>query len=162
MLTEKEKRLHRVCFTGHRPEKLEQPESIVKEKLEICILQAISDGKNVFISGMARGVDIWAAEVVLRLRSDGEDLRLICAVPYKGVEKDWSVEWNRRYNMVLESADLVRYICPAYSRACFRARNEWMVNHSSEVIAVFNGQPGGTQNTVDYAKWRGIPIIYIY
>ena len=27
MLTEEQKRMHRVCFTGHRPEKLKQSES---------------------------------------------------------------------------------------------------------------------------------------
>lgn len=55
------------------------------------------------------------------------------------------------HNAVLRDADLVRYICPGYSRACFQIRNEWMVNHSSLVIAVFNGQPSGTKNTIDYA-----------
>ena len=37
MLTEKEKRLHRVCFTGHRPEKLTQPESVIIQGLEKAI-----------------------------------------------------------------------------------------------------------------------------
>lgn len=156
MLTEDEKQLHRVCFTGHRPEKLNQPESVVVKALTNAIYEAIADCKNVFISGMARGVDIWAAEIVLRLRSEGEDVKLICASPYEGFERGWSADWQQRYNAVLRNADLVRYICPGYSRACFQIRNEWMVNHSSLVIAVFNGQPSGTKNTIDYAIRRGI------
>lgn len=156
MLTEDEKRLHRACFTGHRPEKLNQPEGVVVKGLTNAIHEAIADGKNVFISGMARGVDIWAAEIVLRLRSEGEDVKLICASPYEGFERGWSADWQQRYNAVLRDADLVRYICPGYSRACFQIRNEWMVNHSSLVIAVFNGQPSGTKNTIDYAIRRGI------
>ena len=71
MLTEEQKRIHRVCFTGHRPEKLTQPENVIVKSLETTIKEAIADGKNVFISGMARGVDIWAAEIVLRLRKEG-------------------------------------------------------------------------------------------
>ena len=71
MLTEEQKRMHRVCFTGHRPEKLKQSESVIVKALETAIKEAIADGKNVFISGMARGVDIWAAEIVLR----GQDIR---------------------------------------------------------------------------------------
>lgn len=156
MLTEDEKRLHRVCFTGHRPEKLNQPEGIVVKSLTNAIHQAIADGKNVFISGVARGVDIWAAEIVLRLRNEGENVKLICASPYEGFERGWSADWQQRYNAVLRDADLVRYICPGYSRACFQIRNEWMVNHSSLVIAVFNGQPSGTKNTIDYAVRKGI------
>lgn len=51
MNNESEKRLHRVCFTY-------QPEEVIIEKLEMAIRQAVADGMNVFISGMARGVDI--------------------------------------------------------------------------------------------------------
>ena len=156
MLPEGEKRMHRVCFTGHRPEKLNQPERVVKKWLEAAIRQAIADGKNVFISGMARGVDIWAAEIVLRLRDEGQDIKLICASPYKGFERGWSAAWQERYNAVMAAADLVRFICPGYSRSCFQIRNEWMVDHSALVIAVFNGQPSGTKNTIEYATRKGV------
>ena len=101
MLTEEQKRMHRVCFTGHRPEKLKQSESVIVKALEAAIKEAISDGKNVFISGMARGVDIWAAEIVLRLRKEGANVKLICASPYEGFERGWSAEWQRRYNVIL-------------------------------------------------------------
>ena len=56
-MTEAEKRLHRCCFTGHRPEKLTTPEWLVKRELKKTIRQAIADGLDVFITGMARGVD---------------------------------------------------------------------------------------------------------
>lgn len=157
MLTEEQKRMHRVCFTGHRPEKLKQSESVIVKALETAIKEAIADGKNVVISGMARGVDIWAAEIVLRLRKEGANVKLICASPYEGFERGWSAEWQRRYNVILAAADLVRFICPGYSRACFQIRNEWMVDHSALVIAVFNGQPSGTKNTIDYAKRKSVP-----
>lgn len=51
MLTEEQKRVHRVCFTGHRPEKLNLSESVIVKALETAIKEAIADGKNVFISG---------------------------------------------------------------------------------------------------------------
>mgnify|MGYP002508193063 CR=1 FL=1 len=47
---------------------------------------AIADGFQTFISGMARGVDLWAAEIVLELRDEGAAIRLICASPYTGFE----------------------------------------------------------------------------
>ena len=34
-----------------------------------------------------------------------------------------------------------------------------MVNHSNRVIAYFNGAPGGTKNTIDYADGKGIEVI---
>ena len=33
-----------------------------------------------------------------------------------------------------------------------------MVNHSLLVIAVFNGQSGGTKNTIEYAKVMNVEI----
>lgn len=73
VMTETEKRMHRVCFTGHRPEKLTRHEKSIKKDLEKEIRQAVADGLNVFITGMARGVDIWAAQIVLMLRDEGSD-----------------------------------------------------------------------------------------
>ena len=44
------------------------------------------------------------------------------------------------------------------SRKAFPARDRWMVDHAARVIAVFNGTPGGTGYTVDYAKSLGRKI----
>lgn len=158
-MAERELRQHRCCFTGHRPEKLEQSESVVVEALKKEIRTAIADGFQTFISGMARGVDLWAAEKVLALRDEGAAIRLICASPYRGFENRWSQEWQERYQSVMERADMVRFICAAYSRDCFRRRNEWMVDHSARVIAVYNGGAGGTRNTVEYAQRHGVPVV---
>ena len=160
-MTEAEKRAHRVCFTGHRPEKLMRFEWLIKRDLEKQIRQAIADGLDVFITGMARGVDIWAAEIVLKLRRKGAPIKLICACPYEGFEGRWESSWQNRYQEILNEADLVRYICPDYSTDCFQIRNEWMVNHSARVIAVFNNKPSGTMNTIEYAIRQNVPVEFI-
>ena len=54
------------------------PETEVIAWLESEIRKAIDDGFVTFISGMARGVDIWAAEIVLRLRDEGADPPYLC------------------------------------------------------------------------------------
>lgn len=158
-LTEQEKRQHRCCFTGHRPEKPNMPETEVIAWLEAEIRKAIDDGFVTFISGMARGVDIWAAEIVLRLRDEGQPIHLICASPFEGFERSWSEDWKRRYNDILRRADLVKYVCKGYSRACFQIRNEWMVDRSARVIAVYNGEPGGTSNAIEYTKRHSANVV---
>lgn len=161
MANETELRLHRCCFTGHRPEKLNRPEAEIKKDLEVAILQAIKDGFVTFITGMARGVDIWAGEIVLQLREQNPNLHLIVASPYEGFESRWSADWQRRYNDILDQADLVRFVCKGYSKTCFQIRNEWMVDRVARVIAVYNGEPGGTQNTIKYALSQNITIYRI-
>jgi len=82
---------------GNRPEKLTRSDRAIKNDLEKEIRQAVADGLNVFITGMARGVDIWAAQTVLMLRDEGYDVKLMCACPYDGFERGWSQEWQGQY-----------------------------------------------------------------
>lgn len=160
MATESELRLHRCCFTGHRPHKLHQPEWVIVAALEQAIRETIDDGFVTFISGMAWGIDIWAAEIVLKLKQEGYPIHLIAAVPHEGFERSWDADWKNRYHKILAEADLVKVICPRYHRGCYQVRNEWMVNHSARLIATYTGEPGGTKNTIDYATRNGIEIKY--
>ncbi len=90
-MSEQELRPRRCCFTGHRPEKLKRTEEEIKKCLEEAILKAIKDGYTSFVTGMARGVDVWAGQIVLRLRQSNPKLRLIAALPYPGCDSRWSV-----------------------------------------------------------------------
>ena len=134
----------------------------VLKDLEAAIKEAIVDGHNVFISGMARGVDMWAAEIVLELKEKYPDIKLIAAVPFEGFELKWSKENKAQYNDILSKADFVKYICPKFSYSSYQTRNEWMVDHSAKVIAVWNGEKSGTKNTVDYANKCGVELVNIY
>ena len=157
-MTEQEKRLRRCCFTGHRPQKLHRAEIDIKRDLEEAIKSAISSGYSTFITGMAYGVDIWAGEIVVRLRETNPDLHLIAAIPFPDFSARWSSEWKGRYDELLKRADLIKVICPSYNAEAYQRRNEWMVDHSAHVIAVFNEEKGGTKNTVDYAEKHGVQI----
>ena len=160
-MTPQEMKLHRFCFTGHRPEKLFLVDKEIIRELEREIELAIENGFTTFITGMARGVDIWAAEIVLKLRKKNKELHLICASPYEGFETRWSRDWQNRYKKVMEKADLVKYISNKYTPSCLRIRNEWMVNHSNRVISVYNGKAGGTRNTINYAKAKHVSVFII-
>lgn len=160
-MDESELRKHRCCFTGHRPEKLSIPENKLAELLETEIRRAIGKGFTTYITGMAKGTDLVAGEIVLRLREQDDRLKLICALPHPGFGLHWGGGWTERFQRVLAVADLARCICPGFSYASYQTRNEWMVNHSSLVIAVFNGERGGTKNTLDYAQRSGVPCIVI-
>ena len=46
----------------------------------------------------------------------------------------------------------------AYEDRVFLIRNEWMVDRSNRVIAYFNGEPGGTLSTIDYALKSKIEV----
>lgn len=140
------------CFTGHRPEKLLSTEETIRQSLTEEIENAIASGYTSFISGMARGVDLWAAEIVLSMRSIHPELQLICAFPCK---KDYV---SRQAQLILEQADQVVFVSARYDPGCFQRRNEWMIDHSSRIIAIYNGEKGGTKNTINYAQKKGVDI----
>ena len=48
-----------------------------------------------------------------------------------------------------------------YFDGCMQKRNKYMIDNSSVLIALFNGKPGGTKITIDYAKQQGHEILTI-
>lgn len=160
-LTEEEKRKTRCCFTGHRPQKLKRPIDDIKVDLENEILHAISDGYTTFITGMAYGTDIWAGNIVVRLKDRFPDLKLIAAIPFPGFSEGWDDEWKAKYERLLSAADLVKTIAAEYSEDAYQLRNQWMVDHCSKVIAVYDWKAGGTRNTILYAKKHGVFVQYL-
>ena len=143
------------CFTGHRPKKLRTDEKTLRTALAQKIKESVSDGYFVFISGMAHGVDLWAAEAVLEEKAYNPHIKLICAFPF--LKERFDAEEAKIKN----AADEVKFISDSYCRNCFILRDCWMVDHSSRVIAVFNGTPGGTAKTLQYAKETGKELVVI-
>ncbi len=149
------------CFTGHRPQKLPwgfNEDSIdciaMKEIAKIEIQNAIINyGITHFISGMAIGFDMIAAELVLELKKDYPFITLECAIPCKEQDKLWREQQKERYKNILSQANKVTYVSDKpYYYGCMQKRNRYMIDNSSVLIALFNGKPGGTKQTVDYAK----------
>jgi len=151
-----------LCFTGHRPDKLSAPEQEVRERLRKAIEISLSEGYTRFITGMARGVDLWAGEAVLDIKASGrDDIELIAAVPYKNVADRWASCWRDIYNRIISGADEVHYTSDRYYSFVYKARDQWMVDSSSRVLALYEGIPGGTEYTINYALSLGKEVICI-
>ncbi|MBQ0092793.1 MAG: DUF1273 family protein [Clostridiales bacterium] len=149
------------CFTGHRPEKCKGTEEEIRARLATEIQNAIGEGYNTFITGMAPGVDTWAADEVLKIKSENKEIKLIAAVPFPGVEKNRTAELQDHFKAIIGKTDDVQYVYRKYRRWVFHARDAWMVDHESRVLAVFNRSPGGTEWTINYAKMKNCEIVFI-
>lgn len=111
---------------------------------------------------MCRGTDLWAGEIVLEERQNNTELCLIATIPHPNFETHWEDTYKALYYKVLKGADISKVISNTYYKACYQKRNAWMVDHSSRIIAAYNGDKGGTKNTIDYAKKQDIDIINIF
>lgn len=157
-----------VCFTGHRPEKLPGHNEInnnllnmLKSMLYYRIYTAAQSGYEYFISGVARGVDLWAAASVIDIKKKFPDIKLICAKPYPEHGDTFRGEELWTLNNILEKADEVICVSDCYSRNCYKARNCFMVDNSSCLIAVVDNYKSGTGQTIAYAKRKGLEISLI-
>ena len=100
------------CFTGHRPDKLpwgeeeSDPRCLrLKEAVARAVEDAYVSGVRRFITGMARGVDLYCAEAVLALRETEQDIVLECARPCETQADSWPEEQKRRYQSILDRCD---------------------------------------------------------
>lgn len=161
--------LQTACFTGHRiyhlgakiNENKEMFSAIISKLEELIVDTSTSLAIDTFISGMALGIDTYAARAVLNMRDYGMNIRLICAIPCTNQDARWSISQKKMYHEILDEADEVIYLGEEYTDGCMQRRNRFMVDSSSLVIAVWNGNPGGTASTVRYAEKRGVPVMRI-
>jgi uncharacterized phage-like protein YoqJ len=154
-----------VCFSGHRPEKLpgqgkesDEKTKMLKSLLYFKIRESIEQGYMYFITGLARGVDLWAAEIVLELKSDYPHIQLICAKPIKNHGLNFMGKDKYMFEHAIQNAMKVVYTSKEYHRDCYKIRNCYMVDNSSKLIALVSNYASGTGQTISYAKKCGIEV----
>lgn len=154
-----------VAFTGHRPEKIrdggnENSANVLQIKTELrrLILEKINAGCTCFLSGMAMGTDLWAAEIVLSLKQEYPHITLIAAVPFPEQADDFPRRWKERYAAALSRCDEIVTVSPQKQTGGFMRRNKWMIDHSAHLIGVYNGCRGGSMQTINMALLNGSDI----
>lgn len=157
------------AFTGHRPQRLpfdfnEKDERCVVLRKLLCeqIIRLIEEEcVTHFISGMALGVDIFAAEIVLNLKNSYPNITLESALPCATQANKWTVRQKERYYGIVAQCDKKTLLQIRYTPDCMDKRNRYMVDHADCIIAVWDGKPSGTGNTVKYAQKQKKKIIVI-
>lgn len=152
-----------VCFSGHRQEKLPDKGNTSSLKMKVIlsmlyyeIYKSIEDGYDTFIVGGSRGIDLMAAEFVYQFIHQGKNIRLIVAMPHPDFGSNFKgSDLYMRGNAIAE-AELVVNVSEKYFEGCYSKRNQFMVNHSSRLIAVVSDWRSGTGQTIRYAQSAGI------
>ena len=146
----------------------------LKGRIAAALEEEYAAGVRHFISGMARGADLYFAEAVLALKERRPDVLLECARPCESQADRWPEEERARYQSILDRCDyetLVqhrydrfcmmrrnRYMVE-YDRFCMMRRNRYMVDRSARLLAVYDGEPkGGTAQTLAYALRKGLHV----
>ena len=156
---------HTVSFTGFRPEKLlptaplhdlRELHDLLADRLEVAIKYLYANGYTCYLTGMAEGFDLWAAEKVAKLKAELPDLTLGCILPFPGHAR----KGGEAYQRILAAADFRHTVCPSSHRGSYLKRNDFLVDRSSLIICYYDGlQAGGTLYTLMRARKQGRAVV---
>ena len=156
------------CFTGHRSAKLPwkyneyDPRCVeLKQRIYDTAEAVYASGIRHFICGMAEGCDLYFCEAVMALRAEHPDVTIEAAVPFEGQADLWPKAQQERYQRLICECDSVTLIQKEYSPGCMMKRNKYMVDNSRLIIACYDGQSGGTLNTLRYALEKDVQILHL-
>ena len=156
-----------LCFTGHRPEKLPQGETLrgLKNTLQLYIFRAVLKGYTCFYTGLADGIDYLAADYLFALRMVRPDITVIGIQPCRDYESFFQ---RRGYDLahlhtMLRNVDrLVVLPGSSWDRDVFLRRDDFMVDQCSAIIAVCGDGRSGSMHTLCYAKRHDLAYCRIY
>ena len=164
-----------VCaVTGHRPSrfkfKYSEDYSLCK-KIKRAMLEQFKrlydeQGVRRYYVGGALGVDMWAGELILRLkeRPGYGDIKLVVVLPFEGHDAKWDERSKRRMDFLLRMCSDCVVIGQEDCRENYIKRNCYMVDHADYLVAVYDNKRNlrsGTMQTVRYAQNKGITISFV-
>ena len=135
----------------------------MKSLLREEILNKINDGVTRFIAGGAIGFDALAAEQVIDIKKEYDQIKLVLYLPCKNHFARWTEKDIERFDEILKQADEVRYIYEGkYIPGCMKMRNNAMVKDSDcGIVYLAKRINSGSAQTVAFAKEKGIPFVNI-
>lgn len=169
-----------MCFTGHRPKYFydiydiqnEFYKPFIESITKICTEMIEQNNVANFISGSALGIDMIAFFCVHKLKSSFPNIKNKLAIPFKCQGDNWSDKDLKWLDLMKDLADEVIYVDTIeeyklgtegiFNPKKLDLRNQYMVDNSDYVLAIWNGEKSGTKNCISYALSKEKKIKYIY
>lgn len=162
------------AVAGHRPSrfkfKYSEDYSLCK-KIKRAMLEQFKrlydeHGVRRYYVGGALGVDMWAGELILRLKEQPGygDIELVVVLPFEGHDSKWDERSKRRMDFLLRMCSDCVVIGKEDCRENYIKRNCYMVDHADYLVAVYDNERNlrsGTMQTVRYAQNKGITISFV-
>lgn len=150
------------CFTGHR--KLLVNTTLKANLFNTLVYLIQEEGVTDFYAGGALGWDTLCERATLYLKTlyPQVNLHLVLPCPEKEQTLKWQVSDKAEYRRIFQLADTVEICSPQYTNDCMKIRNQQMINYADFCVCYYDGKYGGTAQTVQFAKKKGIKIFNLY
>lgn len=156
----------KVSFTGHRPDKIggyDENNALriqIKQDIRYFLRGQLNETPDLTVLvGGALGVDTDVARECWRL-----GIPYILCAPCRNQDARWNNTSRATYRTMSELASEIIYVYDGDYKTsqCLFDRNQYMVDNSDKLVAVWNGDKfGGTWSCMSYAKRVNKPITYI-
>ncbi len=147
----------KVCaLTGHR----DLPENFDRNALHDALGALIDSGADTFLCGMATGFDLEALAMLVEYKQRKRIFLRAC-IPYEGQEARFGAAEKKKYRELLAWCDEKTVLFPSFRNGCYLARDRYMVDRCDVVLAYCTKETGGTAYTVNYAKQKGVEVIFL-
>ena len=124
-------------------------------------------GVRRFYIGGAIGVNLWAGELLLKLKEEPgyEDLELAVILPFPGHDAKWDVRSRKRLEYLIRHSVEHLTVGTEDCRESYISQNRYLVDHAQYLVAVseeHREQETGSFQVTTYAREKGLEIIYIH
>lgn len=135
----------------------------MKSLLREEILNKINAGVTRFIAGGAIGFDALAAEQVIDIKNEYQEIQLVLYLPCKNHFAKWIQKEIERFDEIMRNADEIKYVYEGkYIPGCMQMRNREMVKDSDcGIVYLAKRLNSGSAQTVAFANEKGIPLVNI-
>lgn len=141
----------------------------LKRRMETQFILLYEKGVRQFWIAGGLGVDIWAGEILLRLKEKPEysEIQLKTALPYVKFSEKWDDRSKCRMNFLVNHSTETKVVCTGnYSPAvCYRQKNRFLVEQADCLLAVYDNDRT-IQNEVGAAVFlaekKNIPVVLIH
>ncbi|RFZ77479.1 DUF1273 family protein [Lacrimispora amygdalina] len=166
-------RVFSCAVTGHKPTrfKFKYKENTsgckrLKKRLHDQFVLLYEKGVRQFYVGGALGVDMWAAEILLRLKEQPgfKEVNLNVILPCDGHDAYWDERSKARMQFIRDHARVI-VISHIHNAESYLRCNRYMIEQADYLVAVYDNERNiqtGTMQMVKYAERKRLHTVFIH
>jgi uncharacterized phage-like protein YoqJ len=166
--------LKRMLITGYKAMELgifslKHPGiEIIKKAIKKKIVSLMDEGLEWIIVSGQWGVELWAAEAVLELREEYNNLQLAVITPFLEQDENWNEEKKAFYENIMKKANYVNSVTKSKYIGSwqFAEKNKFLLRNSDGILLVYDEENEGSpkyikQQAIQHALSRNYAILTI-
>lgn len=124
-------------------------------------------GVRRFYIGGALGVNLWAGELLLKLKEEPgyEDMELIVVLPFPGHDTKWDIRSRKRLEHLVQNSKEHLTVGTGDCRESYIALNRYLIDHADYLVAVSERNVAAETDSFQvtaYAREKGLGIMFIH